>query len=196
MPTQTMSEKPSYIGLLNSISLAESNAGVYLSAWADATDNDDLACALRFVAARESSHGEVFCRRLCELGFDLRHKADPGSDKRLAKYANPKICDMDKIPQKSELAGDPFVDIKAQIAEGVFDPMTTNLMTWYLAEEYDSGRRLREAYDCVRARAGGDTAKNGMSMGPTAEAEAIMACMTAGFSKLEKSLEKLAKAMK
>ena len=196
MPTQATLEKPSYIGLLNSISLAESNAGVYLSAWADATDNDELACTLRFVAARESSHGEVFCRRLCELGFELRHKPDPGGDKRLAKYANPKICDMDKIPPKSDLAGDPFVDIKAQIAEGVFDPMTANLMTWYLAEEYDSGRRLREAYDCVRSCAEGSSAMSMAPASPTADAEAIMACMTAGFSKLEKSLEKLAKAMK
>jgi hypothetical protein len=29
--------------------------------------------------------------------------------------------------------------------------------------------------------------------GPSADAQAIMACMTAGFAKLEKSLEKLAK---
>ena len=29
--------------------------------------------------------------------------------------------------------------------------------------------------------------------GPSADAQAIMACMTAGFSKLEKTLEKLAK---
>ena len=34
------------------------------------------------------------------------------------------------------------------------------------------------------------------SDGPSADAEAIMACMTAGFAKLEKSLEKLVKASK
>ena len=38
--------------------------------------------------------------------------------------------------------------------------------------------------------------KKSVSMGPSADAEAIMACMTAGFAKLEKSLEKLVKVSK
>ena len=33
----TTTEKPRYLGLLNAISLAESQAGVYLEAWANAT---------------------------------------------------------------------------------------------------------------------------------------------------------------
>ena len=37
--------KPSYLGLLNAISLAESGAGVSLQAWANATPNDELADA-------------------------------------------------------------------------------------------------------------------------------------------------------
>ena len=57
------------------------------------------------------------------------------------------------------------------------------------------GRRLKEAYDCVRDMAGSKR-KSAMSGGPSADAEAIMACMTAGFAKLEKSLEKLVKASK
>ena len=57
-------EKPEYLGQLNAISLAESEAGVYLEAWANATSDEDLACCLRFVAAREASHGETFCRRI------------------------------------------------------------------------------------------------------------------------------------
>src|ERR1700748_1456909 len=91
MPTTTMTEKPEYLGTLNAISLAESEAGVYLEAWANATDDEDLACCLRLVAARESSHGETFCRRIAELGFDLQPKQDAGAAARLAKYANPKI---------------------------------------------------------------------------------------------------------
>jgi hypothetical protein len=200
MPTLAQPEKPSYLGLLNAISLAESNAGVYLRAWADATGDEDLACTLRFVAARETSHGEVFCRRLNELGFNLRHKPDPGADKRLAKVANPKIDDIDKLAAEREERGDPFAEIKQQLADGRFDAMTANLLTWYIAEEYDSGRRLREAYDCVRAKAGGSAPgkkANGHAAAlPSADAEAIMACMTAGFARLEKSLEKLAKAKK
>jgi hypothetical protein len=190
--------KPRYLGLLNAISLAETAAGVYLEAWANATDDEDLACTLRLVAARETSHGEVFCRRIGELGYELRQKADPKAAAQLARYANPKISDCEKVgPERGE--GDAFADIRQAMAEGAYDPMTCNLMQWYIAEEEDTGQRLREAYACVRAKAGGaPMAKtNGHAVaaaaGPSPDAEAIMACMTAGFARLEKSIEKLAK---
>ncbi|HWA61596.1 MAG TPA: hypothetical protein VG939_09480 [Caulobacteraceae bacterium] len=193
--------KPSYLGLLNAISLAESDAGVYLNAWADATSDQDLAQTLRLVAAREASHGEVFCRRLAELGYDLRPRHDPKAAARLARYANPKIADCEKVgPEREE--GDVFADIRKAMADGAYDPMTCNLLQWYIAEEEDSGRRLREAYACVREKAnGGAAAKtsakvNGAAAAASADAEAIMACMTAGFARLEKSIEKLAKAVK
>jgi hypothetical protein len=196
--TQT-TQKPSYLGLLNAISLAESAAGVYLEAWADVTPHEDLACTLRLVAARERSHGEVFCRRIAELGYTLLRKPDPRAAEQLAKLSNPNISDLDKIPARSEEDADPFADIRRRMAEGDFDPMTVNLMNWYIAEEKDSGRRLREAYDCVREAAAGRK-KSGSRMsasdGPSADAEAMMACMTAGFARLEKAMEKLAKASK
>ena len=59
MATQT-AEKPAYLGLLNAISLAETEAGHYLSAWANATDDAELEACLRLVAARETSHGQLF----------------------------------------------------------------------------------------------------------------------------------------
>ncbi len=183
--------KPPYLGLLNAISLAETSAGVTLRAWADATNDADLACTLRFVAARETSHGDVFTRRLNELGYEPRPKHDPAAEKRLAKLANPKIADEDKIPSERDEPSDPFKDIRQQLAEGVFDPLTANLLNWYITEEYDSAARLREAYACIRSKAAGQA-----PMLPSADAEAIMACMTAGFARLEKSLEKLARAVK
>jgi hypothetical protein len=199
MANATETEKPPYLGLLNAISLAETSAGHYLRAWADATPDEDLACTLRFVAARETSHGEVFCRRIAELGYELRNKPDPAAGKRLAKLANPAISDLDKIGDEREEA-DPFRDIKRQLAAGHYDPMTANLLNWYIAEEGDSGRRLREVYDCVREKADGRSRKsNGRSMpsmGPSDDAQAIMACMSDGFARLEKSFEKLARAVK
>lgn len=200
--------KPEYLGQLNAISLAESEAGVYLEAWANATSDEELACCLRLVAAREKSHGEVFCRRIGELGFDLREKADPQAATRLAKYANPKVSDLEKIGpdrQDPEIT-DFFAETEKRIAEGYYDNLTCNLMQWYINEEKDSGRRLREAYAAVREHAGaarGAGKANGhangsatMASGPSADAEAIMACMTAGFKSLEKSLEKLAKSVR
>jgi len=49
--------KPEYLDTLNAISLGESEAGVYLEAWANATNDEELAACLRTVAARETSHG-------------------------------------------------------------------------------------------------------------------------------------------
>jgi hypothetical protein len=205
MPATQTAEKPSYLGLLNAISLAETEAGHYLTAWANATDDEELACTLRLVAARETSHGELLCRRLSELGYDLRQKADPKAAARLARYANPKISDCEKVGPEREEAGDPFGAIREGIAAGAYDAMTCNMLQWYINEEADSGARLREVYAKVRAKAGIAASpgrkSNGQfapaaqaEEGPSADAQAIMACMTAGFSKLEKTLEKLAKA--
>jgi rubrerythrin len=201
MATETPT-KPSYLGTLNAISLAESGAGVYLNAWANATNDEELANCLRFVAARETSHGEVFCRRIAELGFSLLEKPDPGAAERIAKYANPKVSDLEKIgPDRGGEEADPFANIEQQMADGIYDPLTCQLMSWYIAEERDSGKVLREAYAKVRAKNGGSAngkmASNGaISNGsmPSADAQAIMSCMTAGFDRLEKALLKAAKA--
>lgn len=190
-------EKPAYLGLLNAISLAETNAGQYLEAWANVTPDEELACTLRLVAARERSHGDVFCRRLAELGYTLRQKRDPADGERLAKYADPRISDVDKVgPERGGgEVRDTFREIRQKMADGVYDPMTCNLLQWYITEEEDSGRRLREAYACVREKAGrGRAMANGDGAHASADAEAIMACMTEGFLRLERSIEKLAKA--
>jgi rubrerythrin len=196
----TTAEKPAYLGVLNAISLAESAAGQYLTAWANVTDDEDLACCLRFVAARETSHGDVFCRRIAELGFSLMPKRDPEGGERLAKFADPRVSDLEKIgPEREDgQVRDVFRDIKKAMADGEYDAMTCNLLGWYIAEEDDSGKRLREAYAAVRERADGRRKTNGAAANghASADAEAIMACMTQGFGRLEKSLEKLAKAVK
>jgi len=198
MAATTAMEKPAYLGLLNAISLAESHACQYLEAWADVTPDEDLACTLRLVAARERSHGDVFCRRIAELGYTLRLKRDPADGERLAKYADPRISDLEKIgPERREEDRDAFRDIRQKMADGDYDAMTCNLLGWYIAEEADSARRLREAYACVREKAAGRRARTNEPEGgahASADAEAIMACMTEGFLRLEKSLEKLAKA--
>lgn len=212
MAATQMAEKPAYLGLLNAISLAETNAGVYLQAWANATDDEELAETLRFVAARETSHGEVFCRRIAELGFELQHKTDPEAAANLVKLANPKIPDCEKIgperPANNQIT-DFFTETEQKVAAGEYDAMTANLLTWYIAEERDSGKRLKRAYDRVRARmnmgngaAANGAMKNGngaahddapMAMtGPSSDAQAIMACMTDGFARLEKTLRSFA----
>lgn len=206
MAAMAKTQKPAYLGLLNAISLGETQAGVQLRAWANATEDCELAETLRFVAARETNHGETFCRRIAELGFDLKPKNDPKAEEYLLKLANPKISDCEKIgPERDESGPDIFADIDKAIAAGKYDPMTENMLRWYIAEERDSGKRLKAQYDRIRAEmkasmAAAPAKANGnghaMPAGPSNDAQAIMECMTAGFAKLEKTLEKLAKAMK
>ncbi|MHB8530542.1 MAG: hypothetical protein ACYC8V_13665 [Caulobacteraceae bacterium] len=190
--------KPTYLGLLNAISLAESDAGAYLCAWAGATEDPELAATLRLVAARETSHGDLFRRRLNELGYDLRPKPDAAAQKRMSRLADPQVADLEKLPPERPRPGDPFKDIIQRLASGEFDAMTANLVSWYIEEERDSEVRLAEAYARVRAKANGATRK-ASDHDPaqvSADSAAIMACMTAGFARVEKSLEKLAKALK
>ncbi len=152
MSTATAPAKPSYLGLLNAISLAEANAGVLLDAWAEATPNVDLAACLRFVAHRETSHGEVFRRRIQELGFDVLKRDDPKFPERLARVSDPAVSDVEKLGrQEEEDAADPFMRIEGDLERGIFDPLTGLLMRWYIAEERDSGTRLREVYASVRS---------------------------------------------
>ena len=91
-----MTSKPEYISLLNDIRLQETRAGVYLEAWAKKTDNAALKECLSFVAAREYSHGDIFDRRVRELGFQTEEIADPDFDEKI-RVVTSEISDAEKI---------------------------------------------------------------------------------------------------
>ena len=189
-------EAPSYLELLNRISVNETYAGKYLDAWADVTPDACLSEKLRLVAARETSHGDVFRRRIAELGGEFVCCPDvvQKAGERLAVVADPKVSDLDKVgPARDD--PDPFETIERQLTEGVFDPLTAHLLTWYIAEERDTIELLQDAFAAVRAQAKPSKASP-TPAAPSADAQAIMACMSDGFARLEKSFEKLAKAVK
>src|SRR5260221_10542792 len=72
----TVATKPSYLGLLNAIALAEARAHEYLVVWAAATPSEDVRKVLLTIAAREGEHGMSFARRINELGYEVRHKRE------------------------------------------------------------------------------------------------------------------------
>ena len=78
-----MGHKPSYLGLLNAIAVAESHAHEYLNIWADGTPSDDVRKVLLTVAAREGEHGMSFAKRMNELGYEVRCNDDSGLQKAL-----------------------------------------------------------------------------------------------------------------
>jgi hypothetical protein len=149
-----MSDKPSYLGLLNAIAVAESRAHEYLDAWIAVTPNADVCAVLRTVAAREGEHGMSFAKRVNELGYDVRVKDDPrharaleiaGSDRTdLEKMEALGFAGLDRGSQP-DLFDDFFNDHSIDIRTG-------ELLGRYIAEERDTGRLLRRCYEQLKAQ--------------------------------------------
>jgi len=143
--------KPRFLGLLNAISIAERNAGRYLKAWADVTPEPDLKRALALVAARETTHGEVFRQRIERFGFTLREADDPKLAERLRIFGDAARSDADKIRiRRAESSGADvdgfFASIDREAADDSVDPLTRDTLRWYVHEERDSRELLRAAY--------------------------------------------------
>ena len=153
-----MSDKPSYLGLLNAIAVGEGRGYQLLSTWAECTPDTELANALTVIALREQEHAAAFEKRMCELGYTVRRKDDPAFDARL-EVAGSAISDRKKFKkvlgirknnadsanqpdQFANLFGDPNIDIQ-----------TGALLGRFIAEERDSGRRLRAAHRSLNGRA-------------------------------------------
>jgi hypothetical protein len=137
-------DKPTYLGLLNGIALAESRAHRYFEAWIEVTDNPAVKDVLQTVSCREGEHGMAFAKRINELGYELRGKDDPGSEKALA-IASSDLPDAEKFSQlhldriEEEILG--YFD--NVFADHTIDIQTGALLGRYIAEEFDSARRLR-----------------------------------------------------
>ena len=193
--------KPAYLGLLNGISLAETRAGRYLTAWADVTDDAELRQVVAFVAARETSHGEVFRQLVERLGFTVQDRDDPKFAERLHIYGDPAVSDHEKIRYGRygrEADGiDRVLDsIEERSKDESVDALTRDTLRWYVHEERDSEELLRAAYARVEAKAGGNgTGSNGHSATVSADARAIMECMTQGFTALQQSINDLAETL-
>jgi len=145
--------KPSYLGLLNAIALAESRAYAYLTAWMAVTPSDDVRAVLATVAAREGEHGMAFAKRLNELGYSVLDRPDPSQKKKMA------IAKSDRTDlQKMEALALDALDTGAEpdIFDRVFTDHTIDIQTGallgrYICEERDSGRRLRSCYQQLKA---------------------------------------------
>ena len=158
-----MSDTPSYLGLLNAISLAETRAYQYLSAWIETTNDPDVQCVLRKVAAREGEHGMAFAKRIDELGFELRDKDDPDFAKRMA-IASSDRSDLKKFEKLGlgRVEGDVLTIFDNVFADHTIDIRTGELLGRYIAEEFDTARLLRSCHEALRARA--SDAENGVAV--------------------------------
>ena len=96
-----MPDKPEYLELLNDIRLQEYRAGIFLKAWADKTEHPGLKSCLSLVAERETSHGDIFDRRIRELGGAPEDRDDDLFHERL-RVAESDMTDAEKIAQMRE----------------------------------------------------------------------------------------------
>jgi hypothetical protein len=151
-----VSQKPSFLGLLNSVALAEAAAHCYLEAWIAVTDHDGVRDTLRTVSAREGEHGMAFAKRINELGYTLKPKDDPGQAKRM-DIASSSMTDLEKMEAfglgRLDTGDGPDV-FDGFFKDHTIDPVTGGLLGRYIAEERDSARRLRACYEQLCAEAG------------------------------------------
>ena len=145
-----MTSKPEYIDLLNDIRLQENRAGVYLEAWAKKTTNKDLKECLSFVAAREYSHGDIFERRVKELGSEPQEIDDPEFDEKV-RVVTSDISDAEKIAWLKEARlrqPSPTVRERYEAAtdDESVDPLTRSLLRWFTDVENDSGEHMTKVY--------------------------------------------------
>ncbi len=136
---------PSFLGLLNAVAVAETEAECYLLAWAATTDDDDLAEVLRFVAMREGEHGKAFAKRMLELGYAVRWPDSSRVDTKVAMVES-SMTDLEKFKAlgSGRKPGGPDV-FETFFADKSIDPITGGLLGRYIAEERDSGRLLHQA---------------------------------------------------
>ncbi len=151
-----MGDKPTYLGLLNAIALAEGRAHGYLTTWAARTDDPDVRRVLMTVAAREGEHAASFAKRLDELGYEVQPRPVPEREAHEAEVALSDRSDVEKLealgygPSCDPNAADIFDRL---FADHTIDPITGALLGRYIAEERDSVRRLAACCAALRARA-------------------------------------------
>jgi hypothetical protein len=148
-----MSNKPSYLGLLNAIAQGEARGHALFSAWAGATPDMERAQLFTMVAIREWEHAAAFTKRLSELGYAVKERPDPGFDARLTMLRSD-CSDRDKFEQ---VFGYPKSDadpgLGAIFDDTSIDPTTGALLGRFIAEERDTLRRLQAAYDALLVQA-------------------------------------------
>jgi hypothetical protein len=174
-----MGDKPSYLGLLNSIAVGEADGEELFCAWASVTPDPDVKAVLEAVMIREGEHAKSFAKRINELGYAVRPREAADHAARMAIASSTSLCDCEKFEQLNiGAAPKDGTDVFARFMDDLsIDVQTGQLMGRYIAEERDSNRRLQGCRSAVEA------AMNGNGNG-TGELESRLA-------RIERALEEL-----
>jgi hypothetical protein len=146
-----MSDKPSYLKVLNAIAVGEARGHALFDTWAKTTRDAELAGTLRMVAIRECEHAAVFTKRLCELGYDVREKPADDLEARLQKLRSD-ASDAEKFESVFGYGRERRDEgLSGIFADTTIDPVTGKLLGRFIAEERDTQRCLQAAYERVKA---------------------------------------------
>lgn len=149
----TTSGKPTYLGLLNAIAVGEARAHRYLGEWIAVCPDPEVRAVLQTVAYREGEHGMSFAKRIDELGYSVRQREDQDLERDLSRAASTELTDLEKFEHfglgRLEATLSFFDDI---FKDHSIDIRTGELLGRYVAEEFDSARRLADCHRQLQAR--------------------------------------------
>ena len=150
-----MSEKPSYLGLLNAIAVGERGGEELFEAWAC---GDAERRRPRRAADGRPARGRArlaFAKRINELGYSVHPQGGPeaGRPRRPRRAHRPRpIARSSSGSASASAPGD--TDIFGKFFDDMtMDVQTGALMGRYVAEERDTGRQLRACYAQSAGRA-------------------------------------------
>src|SRR3954471_8965922 len=154
-----MTERPTYLPMLEAIANAERQGHEYYRAWYEHATDPDLKETMRVVANRELEHSLAFTKRLDELGFECQPAEILDFGKQI-EIVMSDCSDYEKL-QALELT-----DLAARILDPEKDPFrrlfndltidvqTGALLGRYIAEERDSARMLAACATAMVAKYG------------------------------------------
>jgi rubrerythrin len=154
-----MTERPTYLPMLEAIANAERQGHEYYQAWYEHAIDPDLKETMRIVANRELEHSLAFRKRIDELGFECQ----PAEILDFSKQIEIVISDCSDYEKLQALdltdPQDKVADPKKDPFRRLFDDLTIDVQTGtllgrYIAEERDSGRMLAACAATMVARYG------------------------------------------
>lgn len=147
-----MNNKPSYLGLLNAVAIAERRGAEYLRVWIATTTDDTVRAMLHTIELREAEHALAFEKRLDELGYGLIESPDPKHERSMEIAGSTSMTDREKLEalnlHRRPTTGTPDVFDRFFDNKDI-DPVTGGLLGRYIAEERDTGRRFAACYDAL-----------------------------------------------
>jgi hypothetical protein len=154
-----MAEKPTYLGLLNGVSIAEGNAADYLEAWLERATDPDLRATLRTVAYREREHSLAFAKRINELGFEVQPSDRIPDFAEQMSIVTSDCSDYEKAEAlglfKARSTDEPDI-FSGFFSDTTIDIQTGALLGRYVCEERDTGRMIAACAAKLKAKHDGD----------------------------------------